>query len=129
MRFIKEYIVISAILIIVFGIEYFTKNKLDYSIKLIRDDIYDVEKSINEKNIKNAKKKIIEIKNNWKKEYETLALFVEHNELEKISNDIVTIEANFESEEEDMLMENIAELKFMLSHIQEKNKLNLKNIF
>ncbi len=129
MRFIKEYIVISAILIIVFGIEYFTKNKLDYSIKLIRDNIYDVEKSINEKNIKNAKKKIIEIKNNWKKEYETLALFVEHNELEKISNDIVTIEANFESEEEDMLMENIAELKFMLSHIQEKNKLNLKNIF
>jgi len=129
MRFIKEYIVISAILIIVFGIEYFTKNKLDYSIKLIRDNIYDVEKSINEKNIKNAKKKIIEIKNNWKKEYETLALFVEHNELEKISNDIVTIEANFKSEEEDMLMENIAELKFMLSHIQEKNKLNLKNIF
>ena len=54
---------------------------------------------------------------------------MEHNELEKVSNDVVIIESNFESDETEKTLENIAELKFMLEHIQEKNKLKLKNIF
>ena len=58
-----------------------------------------------------------------------MALFVEHNELEKVSNDIVIIESNFETNETEKILENIAELKFMLEHIEEKNQLKLKNIF
>ena len=41
----------------------------------------------------------------------------------------MVIEANFETDEKDKVMENIAELKFMLEHIEEKNQLKLKNIF
>jgi len=65
----------------------------------------------------------------WKKDTDKLALFVEHNELEKVSSDIVVIESNFETDEIDKVLENIAELKFLLEHIEEKNQLKLKNVF
>ena len=75
------------------------------------------------------KQEFYELKDKWKQKAESLALFVEHNELEKVSNDIVIIESNFETNETEKILENIAELKFMLEHIEEKNQLKLKNIF
>lgn len=129
MRFLREYIVIIVILIIVFLTEYITNKNLDDSIKWMSDGIASVENKIVEDNTEEAKNEFKDLKNKWKEESDKLALFVEHNELEKISNDIVIIESNLESDETDKILENIDELQFMLEHIQEKNKLKLKNIF
>lgn len=129
MRFLKEYLIILVILIIVFFAEYITSKNLNDSIKWMSAGVTSVENKMLEKNEEEAKNEFKDLKKKWKNESEKLALFVEHNELEKVSKDIVIIESNLESGENEKILENIDELQFMLEHIQEKNKLKLKNIF
>lgn len=129
MRFGKEVIIVIVILIIVFATEYATSKNLDNAVEWMTNGIVSIENKINEKKESEAQNEFYELKNKWKGTSEQLALFVEHNELEKVSNDVVIIESNFESDETEKTLENITELKFMLEHIQEKNKLKLKNIF
>lgn len=129
MRFIKEYLIIMTILLIVLYIDHLTSKNLGEDVGWLRDAIISIENQINENKETEAQEQFYELEEKWKDKSEQLALFVEHNELEKVSNDIVIIQSNFETNETDKVLENIAELKFMLDHIEEKNQLKLKNIF
>lgn len=129
MRFIKEYLIIITILLIVFYIDHLTSENLGEAVSWLRDEIIGIENQINESREIEAQEQFYKLEEKWKEKSEQLALFVEHNELEKVSNDIVIIQSNFETDETDKVLENIAELKFMLEHIEEKNQLKWKNIF
>lgn len=129
MKFLKEYFIIIIILVIIFFIENITSRKLGEDVGWMKNEIVGIENKIDEEKINEANEKFEYMKKEWEKNTEILALFVEHNELEKIDKDIVIIAANFKEEKSDDLIENISDLKFMLEHIEEKNKLKLKNIF
>lgn len=129
MRFLREFMIIVVILIIVFYIEHITSKNLSNSVEWMRNGIVSIENKLIEKQEEEAQKEFYELKEKWEGENEKLSLYVEHNELEKVGNDMVIIESNFSRNEADELFENIADLKYMLSHIEEKNQLKLKNIF
>ncbi len=129
MRFLREYAIIIIILMIVFYIDHITSKNLKEAVNWMRDGIVSIENKIKENSETEAEQEFYDLEERWKEESEQLALFVEHNELEKVSNDIVIIESNFETNETEKVLENIAELKFMLEHIEEKNELKWKNIF
>lgn len=129
MRFMREFIIIVMILIIVFTIDHITGKNLSDSVAWMRDGMISIENKLKENNEEGAQNEFFELKEKWDEECEKLSLYVEHNELEKVGNDIVIIESNFRQNESDELFENIADLKYMLSHIEEKNQLKLKNIF
>ncbi len=129
MRFLREYLIIIILLSFIFLMEYLTSQSLAEATSWMRDAVIGIETKMKEKQESQAQQEFYELKDKWKQKAESLALFVEHNELEKVSNDIVIIESNFETNETEKILENIAELKFMLEHIEEKNQLKLKNIF
>lgn len=129
MRFIREFIIILIILVIVFTINHITEKNLSDSVAWMRDGMISIENKLKENKEQEAQNEFFELKEKWEEESEKLSLYVEHNELEKVGNDIVIIESNFTQNEADELFENIADLKYMLSHIEEKNQLKLKNIF
>ena len=129
MKFAKEYLIIIVILVIVFLTNYITSKNLGEAVKWMSDGITSIENKISENKESEAQQEFYELEEKWKKEAETLSLFVEHNELEKVSTNIVIIESNFETDETDKVLENLAEVRFLLEHIEEKNQLKLKNIF
>lgn len=129
MRFLREYCIIIVILVIVFLVDYFTDKNLSDSVNWMREGIVSIENKCNENRETEAQEEFYALEEKWKIEEKRLALFVEHNELEKISGDIVLIESNFNTNDTDELFQNIADLKFMLEHIEEKNKLKWKNVF
>lgn len=129
MRFLREYIIIIIILGFVFLMEYLTSKSLGEATQWMKDGVISIENKIKENQEPEAQQEFYDLQGKWKDKTEKLALFVEHNELEKVSNDIALIEINFETDETEDILENIAELKFMLEHIEEKNQLKLKNIF
>lgn len=129
MRFLKEYVIVGVILIFVFFMEHITYRNLSDSVKWMKDGITSIENKLEENRETEAQDEFLELKSKWEGEQEKLAFFVEHEELEKVSNDMVIIVSNFEQNEADEIDENITDLKFMLDHIEEKNQLNLKNIF
>ena len=129
MRFLKEYFIIIVILIIVFYIDHATNQMLQDAVILMRDGITSIENKISENKEKEAQDEFDNLEKKWKEKSGKLALFVEHNELEKVSSNVEIIESNFKTNETEKVLENISELKFMLEHIEEKNQLKLKNIF
>lgn len=129
MKFLKEYFIIIIILFFVIYINYLTNKDLNNQISWMRDGIESIENRLSEKNKEKAKDEFKELHNKWNDITEHLELFVDHNELEKVSTDIVKIDANFENEEDEELLENIFDLKFMLKHIEEKNQLKWRNFF
>lgn len=129
MRFLKEYFIVISILIIVFLIENLTSKSLNNATSSLENGIQSVENKVLEAKKEEAKNEFKDLKKNWNDESEKLALFVEHNELEKISKDIVIVESNLENNDTNEILENIDELQFMLKHVNEKYKLTLKNVF
>lgn len=129
MRFFKEYIIVLVILIIVFVINFITSKKLENAIGWMDDGMESIGNKISENKEDDAKKEFYELEDKWKSETEKLSYFVEHNELEKVSREVIIVEANFSINDSDKIIESINELKFLLEHIEDKNKLKLKNIF
>ena len=74
-------------------------------------------------------KKIGKLKENWLKKQDKLSYFSEHDELEKVSRCLITLEENVKNEEYEIALEDGSEFMYWLNHIKEKDKLELKNIF
>ena len=129
MRFLKEYFFVLIILALVLYINYLTDKDLSEQILWMRDGILSIQKKIDDDKKEDAKDEFNSLHDKWKDVTEHLELFVDHSELEKISSDIEKISANLKVGEDEELMENIYDLKFMLKHIEEKNKLNWRNFF
>lgn len=65
----------------------------------------------------------------WEEKDNILSFYLEHEELEKISAQLKTIKADFESNLEEEVVPEIEKGIYLLDHLKEKQKLNLKNVF
>ena len=95
------------------------------SLNELRDEI---KKKDNEIDSKVANKKIDDIHKEWDWNYDTLAYYIEHDELEKVTTQMRIIKADFESDLEEEVIPEIEEGIYILEHIKEKETLNLKNV-
>lgn len=69
------------------------------------------------------------IMENWESRHDKLAYYIEHNELEKVENNLTALDSFAETEEYADAIKELDESIFVLKHIQEKYAFNLKNIF
>ena len=65
----------------------------------------------------------------WEEKEEILSYYLEHDEIEKIGNDISLIEKQSEIEDIDDARQTITEVKFLFNHIENKQILNIENFF
>lgn len=73
--------------------------------------------------------KIKEIEDLWNESQEKLAYYIEHDELEKVETQIFTMSGFNEIEKYDEIVPELEKCVFILEHIQDKTKINIKNIF
>lgn len=137
----KEVILIIIVIIAISILEILTSNISKKSIEKISNEldivIKEIENNINLKETgnlddsskENTKNKIKELKNDWIKEQDKLSMFVEHDELEKVTEALIILEENSKNEEYETALENSAEFKYWLKHFEEKERLKIKNIF
>ena len=74
-------------------------------------------------------KDIANIENKWNEYQEKLAYYIEHDELEKVETQIWSMKGFSEIEKYDEVVPELDKCIFILEHIQDKTKLNIKNIF
>lgn len=70
-----------------------------------------------------------EIYEKWQKIQENWSIIVTHDELDLIDLSLIGIKTCIEEGEYQRCMEELEKSSFLLEHIQEKEKLNLKNVF
>lgn len=141
MKLKKEIFLIIGILSFIIVLEIVTNMITEISVEKIDKKINGINSNLSqisdmeinnpdyEKYKKEIEKKIEDLKKDWFEEQDKLSFFSEHNELEKVSKCLITLEENTKNEEYTIALGDGKEFAYWLNHIKEKDKLELKNIF
>ncbi len=77
----------------------------------------------------NLKKQTESVQKSWEERYSKMAFYIEHDELEKVENNITSFASYIELKEYNLAINKIEEDIFLLDHIKDKYELSLENIF
>ena len=125
----KEILVVAIVVIGIIILNIITSKKTNSvmdevtaHLALVREGI---EVLSEEKMVSNMEK----IKETWDKEKNTLSLYVEHDELEKVEMYMTNVNTNIEIKEYNRAIEALDTCTFIIEHIKDKYKLEITNIF
>ncbi len=132
----KEMIIcIFVVIIIVLG-NIITQRYTKISVETLSNDLEELKIDLDNKlnNIgKKTKEEISEevniITEEWELRHDKLAYYIEHNELEKVEDNLTGLDSLTETEEYADAIKELDRCVFILKHIQEKYAFNLENIF
>lgn len=128
---LKEMIICIIIVVVIFfgnsAIQKYTKE----SVSEISNGLMQLRQDLTNQNVENnkAKEKMNEVYSKWEKKHDKLAYFIEHDELEKVETDLVSIKSYIETQEYEQAVGELDKGAFVLKHIEEKYAFNLQNIF
>ena len=125
----KYFFSIFLILTIIITMNMVTLNNTKHNVEVLENCLNDLKKVVRYENIDELNSKIENLKNNWDKANDLLALYIEHEELDKAETEIITIKSCIETEEYEDALQSIDRAIYQINHIEEKNRLKLKNIF
>ena len=127
----KEWIVCSIIIFIILVANILTQNYTKDSVEYMDKKLEVLETALLEKEVEKEKvqEEMDNVMKDWKKRYEKLAYFIEHDELEKVETELTSLKANIQVEQYEEGIPDLDRSIFILNHIKEKFKLNIKNIF
>ena len=130
----KELIICILIITLIIITNVVTQNYTKECVALMNQklDILKEEslnENINDDNKKNISDTIKDIEDNWNVFQEKLAYYIEHDELEKVETQIWAMKGFSEIGKYDEVVPELDKCVFILEHIQDKTKLNVKNIF
>jgi len=127
---IISIIIIIAIIVTNSITQKFTQNTISTVSESLQNVKTSIEKIENEKeNPELAQKRANETQEKWHISRDKLAYYIEHDEIEKMETELVAMVAYIEQEEYAEAVASIERAKYIIEHIQEKEKLTLINIF
>ena len=130
----KELIICILIIALIIITNVVTQNYTKECVALMNQKLDILKKeslneNINDDNKKNISDTIKDIEDNWNVFQEKLAYYIEHDELEKVETQIWAMKGFSEIGKYDEVVPELDKCVFILEHIQDKTKLNVKNIF
>ena len=128
----KETIIcIVLVLVIIIG-NYVTQNYTKESVKELSSKLDELKEgilNIREGDTKELKEKIEEAKSEWEARHDKLAYYIEHDELEKVENNLTGVISFIEMKEYAEAISELDKGVFVLKHIQDKYAFSLENVF
>ena len=126
---LKELIICIVIVVTIVALDITTQNFTEKTVGEISDNLKSLKLTILNGNSEEMKKEADNIHKDWEGKNEKLAYFIEHDELEKVSNAIIEMKSHIETETYTDAIAELEEGIFVLKHIEERNALDMKNIF
>lgn len=127
----KELIICSIVIIFVIVANIFTQGYTRKTIEDLVGKLQELRQKLLEDNIDKNKieDEMKNIMSAWANYFNKLAYFIEHDELEKAETELTTLKANIEIQEYEEGVLDIDKTIFILNHIKEKFRIEIKNIF
>ena len=101
---------------------------VDYDPEKIRVAISKANEEVSKRD-KASKEQIKEIRDDWNERHKKLAIYIEHDELEKIETNLASLNGYLDMEEYGDSMAQLDASVYVLEHIKNKTTLSLINIF
>ena len=125
----KEIIICIVVVTLIIVLNVITQNHTNNSMLEIQEGLSKIREKLIANNDNELEKNSREILNEWKEKSESLAYYIEHDELEKVEQYMREMDSNIETKEYEMAVQALDTCDFIISHIKEKYKFSLKNIF
>ena len=127
----KELLIIFIIVVIIVIAHSVTQVYTQKFFNTISEDLDRIEEKIFNSDFtdEELKENIENTTNKWKEKYDFIACFIEHDELEKVQTQLISIRANILVGDYDKSIDETEKCKFILKHIEEKDSLKIINIF
>ena len=130
----KELIISVIIVVVIIAGDIFTTKYTNKSIKTTTQSLSEIRKEIEKEKEEDIdadklKEQIRDIRNEWNKKHKKLAIYIEHDELEKIETDLAGLNGYLDKEEYGDSMAQLDISVYVLEHIKNKTTLSLINIF
>jgi hypothetical protein len=128
-------VIIIVIVIIVIDIisDKYSDNKLNSinsSLDVIDSAIVGSEdENISDSQMEKIQKVSEDLVSEWRKSQELLACYIEHDELEKIGNKLYVLNSQIKSQNFVDAKQAIEEIRFLIEHLLDKQKVTIPNIF
>lgn len=104
-------------------------NFIDESVTDINSSLTIMEAKVHDSNWDSTSSIYKTIDKKWEETKKVLMLILDHEEMEKINLTLRKIEKFISIEDKSLTLGEIATLKYLFSHVEEKESLSLKNIF
>lgn len=127
MRYVKELAVCIVVILAIIEFDIVFDKHFSTQKKQFEDSIREIEKLL-ENDVKDENK-IQNLYSKWFEFESKAAYYIEHDELEKVSLKISLVKKSIEIDEFEEAQNDLEEVRFLINHIYEKDKLKLKNIF
>ena len=129
----KETIFSIIIIIIVVVGNIVTQNYTHYSVKKATSELEQLKQELSTEtekiNWNESENKFENMQKEWRKDFEKLAYYIEHDELEKVDTNLTGLKSYIETKEEVEAINELEKSVFVLKHIEDKTRMNLQNIF
>ena len=125
----KEIIICAVVIISIVTTNWFLQDYTKTSMTYIISELQELKEDIKQKDTEKTKKKMEEIKEKWHEKFKVLAIFIEHNELEKVETDLSALEGFIEVEDYETGISELNKSIFVLEHIADKYDFSLVNVF
>ncbi len=125
----KEFVICIIIIVTITVGNILIKNYTNSAGKDMISKLEELKISIGKNNSEEIEKKLSEVNQIWEEKQAKLAYFIEHNEIEKVDVNLVSLKSYVEINDLEEAKREVDESCFSVQHIEEKYAFNLKNIF
>ena len=125
----REVIICAVVIITIVTINWFLQDYTKNSMSFIIGELEDLKEDIMQEDIERVENKMKQIKDDWHEKFKILAIFIEHDELEKVETDLAALEGFIEVEDYKTGINELNKSIFVLEHIADKYDFSLVNVF
>ena len=125
----KETVICIIIVVAIFSLDMFTQNYTNHAVADISDRFSSLRENILKEDKDQMDEELKKLDENWNKMQDKLAYYIEHDELEKVDTNLIGLKSYIDTQEEADAVSELEKSVFVLKHIEDKTRMNLKNIF
>ena len=125
----KEIVICIVVVISIVSLNWYIQDYTKNSVTTISDGLYILKDDLKEGNEDIISEKMKSLHEKWDENYKSLAIFIEHDELEKVETELTSLNAHIEVEEYEEGVPELEKSIFILNHIKDKFRFDVKNIF
>jgi len=127
----KELVISIIVLVCIFGLNYITQKNTDNTVQSVSSKLEIVRNDVTQEEVDKEKATLDanDAFDKWEEFDDTLAYYIEHNEIEKVTTALTSVKSYVEMELYDDSVEAIDKCIYILDHIHQKEMVTLDNIF
>ena len=127
----KEWIICGIVLLLIGITNTITQNYTNQSVETMDTQLENLKQKLIQEEVEkeDVEQEFENAMEHWKERYKILAYYIEHDELEKVETELTSLKGNIQVEQYEEGVPDLEKSIFILNHIKEKFKLNIKNVF